>query len=143
MSTANDSTRRMSTRSGNKDKMAKIVRCYISGNIVDEDSNLEGTPGEDTAMTLENNEGEKEEDTQPTKRKKANATKAAKKKPSNTIRTVATKKTRTSKEDDAAAKREVVSKLGKLEDKYWKKAKDAHSLHPCYRTGEVPGSNVL
>jgi len=123
--------------------MAKIVQHYISSNIVDEDSNLEGTPGEDTTMTLENNEGKKEEDTQPTKWKKANATKAAKKKPSNTVRTVATKKTRTSKEDDATAKREVVSKLGKLEDKYWKKAKDAHSSHPHYRTGKVPGSNVL
>jgi len=67
MSTANKSTRRMSTRSGNKDKMAKIVQCYISSNIIDEDFNLKGTSGEDTAMMLENNEGKKEEDTQPTK----------------------------------------------------------------------------
>jgi len=118
MSTTNNSTRRMSTRSGNKDKMAKIVRCYISSNIIDKDSNLEGTPREDTAMMLENNKGKKEEDTHPTKQKKANATKAAKKKLSNTVRTVATKKIRTSKEDNAAAKREVVSKLGELEDKY-------------------------
>jgi len=40
---------------------------HYSGNIIDENSNLEGTPGEDTTMMLENSEGKKEEDTQPTK----------------------------------------------------------------------------
>ena len=145
MSTTNEPTtgRRMSTRTGAKDKMAKIVKRFCSGGIVKEDSNLKGTPGGDTAVALTNNEGKKGEGPQPTKRKTANATKAAKRKPSNNTSTVATKKPTTSKEVDAAAKRDVVSKLAELEDKYLKKAESARSSHPCHWAGKVPGSHVL
>ena len=149
MSTTNEPTRRMSTRVGARDKMAKVIERLRSGGIAKEDSNLNEGPGEDTGAALVNDEEDNEEDTQLSKRKTANATRAAKRKPSKKASTPAAKKPRASKKPktskvvDAAAQQAMVSKLAELEDRYQKKNEDARSSHPRHWTGEAPGSSHI
>jgi hypothetical protein len=149
MSTPNESTRRMSTRVGARDKMAKVIERLRSGGIAEEDSNLNGGPGEDTATALVNDEEDNGEDTQLSKRKTANATRAAKRKPSKKASTPAvkkpkaSKKPKTSKGVDAAAQKAKASKLAELEDRYQKKYEDARSSHPRHWTGKAPGSSHI
>jgi len=139
----NEPTRRMSTRSGNKDKMAKIVQQVQNGGI-------EKSPEEGTAMALVNNEGITTQDTQPptpVTQKTANTARASKrklnKKGSTTESAKATKKSKTSKEGDAEAQTALASKLVVLEDAYLKTHKDIRSLYPRHWTGEVPGDHVF
>ena len=141
MSTTNEPTRRMSTRVGARDKMAKVIERLRSGGIAEEDSNLNGGPGEDTAAALVNDKEGNEEDTQLSKRKTDNTTRAAKRKPSKKASTPAAKKPKTSKGVDAAAQKAIVNKLAELEDRYQKKYKDARSSYPRHWTGEAPGSH--
>jgi len=143
MSTTNKPTRRMSTRSGNKDKMAKIVQQVQNGGI-------EESPEEGTAMALVNNEGITTQDTQlptPVTQKTANMARASmrklNKKGSMTESAKATKKSKTSKEGDAEAQTALASKLVVLKDAYLKTHKDIHLLHPCHWTGKVPGDHVF
>ena len=133
----------MSTRSRNKDKMAKIVRRVQNGGI-------EESPEEGTAMALVNNEGMMTQDTQPptpATQKTANMARASKRKSSKKGSMMesakATKKSKTSKEGDAEAQTALTSELAVLEDAYLKTHKDIRSSHPRHWTGKVPGDHVF
>jgi len=144
MSTANEATRRMSTRPGNKDRMAKVVLRVLSGGIAKDDpSPAKRCSGGKTQVVLPNDEGKDPEVTQPLTQKKANATGAAKtklKKKTSTKKSLkATKEPSASEGFDAAIEREVASRLAELEDMRLKQDKAACSLHPCYQKGKVPG----
>jgi hypothetical protein len=146
MSTTNEPTKRMSTRGGARDKMAKVMEHLRSGGIIEEEPSASGGH---TAVALANDKVEKAEDTQPSTQtqKKANATRAAKraprKKASKAKSLEATKKSGTTNKVNAATKRAVASKLAELEDKFLKKTEAARSSHPRHWTGEVPGKYTL
>lgn len=151
MSTANEPIRRMSTRGGAKEKMAKIVKQFCSGGITeDSDSDEDFANGGSTTTASQNDEGDNAKDIQPsTQTRKIVVTREAKGKPSKNKKAKrkkglkATKKSSASKEADAIAKRELASKLAKIEDKHLMKNEAAQSSHPRHRTGEVPGKYAL
>jgi len=144
MSTTNEPTRWMSTRSGAKDKMAKIVRQVNNGGIEQE------SPEEGTTMVLANNEGMETQNTQPATpatQKTANTTRAKKRKSSKkgsmTKSAKATKKSKTSKEGDTEAQTAITTKLAALKDTYLKAHEVARSSHPHHWTGKVPGDHMF
>ena len=145
MSTANKPTTRMTTRGGAKEKMAEMVALVKSCGMVKENSRLRAPRG-DTTVVPANGEGTPQT---PEIQKTNNTTRAAKKNTSKKGSTVTTKKGKgtkkdsTSKEDKAAAKKELASKLAKLEDKQVKAHEIARSSHPRQWTGEGPGNHVL
>ena len=149
MSTNNEPTRRMSTRGGAKEKMAKIMKRFC-GITKDSDLDKASANGGNTNTAPENDEGNSTEDTQPlTQTQKIPVTREAKgkrhmnKKAKKMKGPKAMKKSSTEKEADAAAKKELASKLAEIEDKHLKKNKAACSSHPCHWTGKVPGKYAL
>jgi hypothetical protein len=121
----------MSTRGGAKDKMAKVMERIRSGGIAMEDPKSEGGPGEDSPLVA--NKGKKVVGiTQPSTRKKANATKNASAKKKNTGAN--------RKKGEAAVNKALASKLAELEDKFLKEDEAAHASHPRHWTGEIPGN---
>ena len=149
MSTNNEPTRRMSTRGGAKEKMAKIVKRF-HGITEDSDSDKASANGGNTDTAPENDEGNNAEDTQPlTQTRKIPVTREAKgkwhmnKKAKKTKGPKAMKKSSAEKEADATAKKELASKLAEIKDKHLKKNEAACSSHPCHWTGKVPGKYVL
>jgi len=143
MSTANEPTRRMSTRPGNKDRMAKVVEWFRTGGILKDDPGSKQPSGGKTCVVLPNDEGKDPEATQPLTQKKANATGAAKTKPkkktSGKRSLKATKEPSASEGFDAAVERAVASRLAELEDMCLKQDKAACLSHPCYQNGKVLG----
>ncbi len=56
MSSTNEPTRRMSTRAGARDKIAKVIECVHSGGIVEQDPSQ--SEDDDTSMTKKVNKME-------------------------------------------------------------------------------------
>ena len=143
MSTANEPTRRMSTRPGNKDRMAEVIERFRTGGIVKDDPGSKRPSGGKTRVVLPNDKGKDPEATQPLTQKKANATGTAKTKPkkktSGKRSLKATKEPSASEGFDAAIERAVASRLAELEDMHLKQDKATCSSHPHYQNSKVPG----
>ena len=137
----------MSTRPGNKDRMAKVVLQLCTGSIAKDDPSSKQPSGEKSGVMLPNNEGKDPEATQPLTQKKAKATGAAKMKPkkktSKKKSPKATKKSSASEGFDATVERAVASRLAELEDMRLKQDKATCSSHPHYQNGKAPGDSVL
>jgi hypothetical protein len=125
MSSTNEPTRRMTTRGGARDKIAKVMEHVRSGGIAEGDPNQ----SEDDKTSSKIKRGDKAETRKPSGQKRATATKAANtaKKPQTTKKAGGT----AAKEIDMAAKKVVVAKLAQLEDRFLKKADISCRSHPC------------
>jgi hypothetical protein len=140
MSPTGEPVRRMSTRGGARDKMAKVLERIRTGGIVEETAQTEQGGGGDGAVT--DNDGENAEDTpQSSTRRNAKAKRAKKvtKKAHSTKKASATKKANAKKEADAAAIKALGPKLAALEDAFLKKDETTRTSHPRHWAGNVPG----
>jgi len=135
MSSTNEPTRRMTTRGGARDKIAKVMERVRSGGIAKGNPNQ---PEDDNTSTTK--KANKVKATKPSARKKVGATKAASmaKKPRTTKKIDLT----AAKEADVAAKKALAAKLAQLEDKFLKKADISRLSHPRQWKGKVQGSTA-
>jgi len=135
MSSTNEPTRRIKTRGGARDKIAKVMERVCSSGIAKGNPDQ---PKDDKTSTTKKEDNV--EAMKPSGRKKATATKAANtaKKPQTTKKANG----KVAKETDMVAKKALAAKLAQLEDGFLKKADISCRSHPHQWTGEVQGNTL-
>jgi hypothetical protein len=115
---SSEPTKRMTTRSGARDKMAKVMDRIRSGGIVEE-------PLSEEVPARRNKTGKKGKVANRSPTKKAS-----------------TMKNSTTKKANTEGTKDIASKLAEIEDRFLKKAEAARSSHAHYLSDEVTGNET-